>query len=169
MTPRERFEHLLSSQIAFVQRHGEYVALLLFAVDGFDAIADRWGSAAGETVVTALARRVASALAVEDRVHRYEGHKLAVVRRVPVPNQAVALAERLRTRVANTPVAIPQARDALFVTVSIGLAIFPSPQLTGPSDVFAGAVAALRRAARSGGNRVCLAAPGYRPSTLRMS
>jgi two-component system, cell cycle response regulator len=157
MTPRQRFDHRLSSEVAFVRLHGEHVALLLLAIDRVDAVADRWGAGAGEIIVTSLARRVAAALPVEERVDRFEAHKLAVVRRIPTAYQAITLAERLRTRVSDTPVAMPQARDALFVTVSVGVAVFPSPGLAGAPDIVAAAEWALHRAVAAGGNRVCSA------------
>jgi two-component system, cell cycle response regulator len=97
-------------------------ALLLFDLDRFKLINDSWGHLAGDEVLCEIAKRALSELRSFDLVGRYGGEEFVVL--MPDTNLPVALAvaERLRISIADTPFVIDALADPLHVTVSIGVA-----------------------------------------------
>jgi diguanylate cyclase (GGDEF)-like protein len=70
-----------------------------------------------------------------------------------VSDGAVAFAERLRERIAAQSFDVGAGR-AVNLTVSIGIATFPSPLVASTEDLFARADEALYRAKSAGRNQV---------------
>ena len=140
----------------FVQHHLEAalragdVSVLMIDVDRFKAINDGHGHAAGDTVLREVADRLRSQLRAADVVARYGGEEFLVVLADAPPEEAVAIAERLRAALERTP--IPTDSGEASVTVSIGLAITPVGVSAG--EAVAAADKALYRAKELGRNRV---------------
>jgi diguanylate cyclase (GGDEF)-like protein len=100
-------------------------ALFLIDVDHFKAINDRYGHAAGDSVLVAIARRLEAVLRDRDLVVRWGGEEfLVLVDRMPV-TEAIALAQRVMSAFADSPVAVDGRKIA--VSASIGFAVFPLP------------------------------------------
>ena len=103
-----------------VRRFGGELALLVFDIDHFKHINDRYGHGAGDLVLVEFARRMQAALPREyDWCARLGGEEFAVV----LPQTDIAgglvVAEKIRLAVAATPVAT--AADAIEMTVSVGV------------------------------------------------
>jgi len=145
----------------FVQHHLEAalrigdVAVMMIDVDRFKAINDSHGHAGGDTVLREVADRLRSQLRAADVVARYGGEEFLVVLADAPPEEAVAIAERLRAALERTP--IPTGQGEASVTVSIGLAI--TPVGVSANDAVAAADTALYRAKALGRNRVEVAQP----------
>lgn len=93
-------------------------ALLLLDLDGFKAVNDRHGHAAGDLLLCALARRLRYALRPSDRVARMGGDEfLVLIESLAAEQSLEPLIARLR-RVLEEPVAIGTERVA--VGASIG-------------------------------------------------
>jgi two-component system cell cycle response regulator len=97
-------------------------ALLMLDVDYFKRINDAHGHAAGDAVLREVASRVARHVRTFDLVARYGGEEFVVV--MPEAELAVAslVAERLRSVVADKPIALGEGMPNLPVTISIGIA-----------------------------------------------
>lgn len=140
----------------FVQRHLETalragdVAVMMIDVDRFKAINDALGHGGGDTVLREVAERLRSQLRAADVVARYGGEEFLVVLADAPPEEALAIAERLRTALEKTPIRTDQGEAN--VTVSIGLAI--SPVGAGAAEAVAAADTSLYRAKALGRNRV---------------
>jgi two-component system cell cycle response regulator len=93
-------------------------------------------------------------------VARYGGEEFLVVLADAPPEEAVAIAERLRVALEKTPV--PTGQSEASVTVSIGLAITPVGVSAG--EAVAAADTALYRAKALGRNRVEVAEPPRTPA-----
>lgn len=150
----------------FVQHHLEAAlragdaSVMMIDVDRFKAINDGFGHAAGDEVLREVAERLRSQLRAADVVARYGGEEFLVVLADAPPEEAVAIAERLRASLEMTPVAT--GRGEASVTVSIGLAI--SPAGVSAAEAVAAADMALYRAKELGRNRVEVApSPPRRP------
>jgi two-component system cell cycle response regulator len=148
----------------FVQRHLEAalragdVAVMMIDVDRFKSINDGHGHA-GATWSSRSGRRLRSQLRAADVVARYGGEEFLVVLADAPPEEAVAIAERLRAALERTP--IPTGSGEASVTVSIGLAITPVGVSAG--EAVAAADKALYRAKELGRNRVEVAHSPLRP------
>lgn len=113
----------LAHELALHRRTGESLAVFMLDLDGFKAINDEVGHAAGD----ALLRAVASALSVGSRasdvVVRLGGDEFCVVAPQTTPAEAEQLAAVLTERVAAAaPASIPGADR---VATSIGWSTFP--------------------------------------------
>lgn len=120
---RQLLADRLSSELRRAEREHAPLALLFIDLDGFKAVNDTLGHAAGDAVLQAAARRVSGALRSSDTVARIGGDELVVL----LPGigeraQAQALADKLATVLA-APVATPAG--AAQVGASIGLALYP--------------------------------------------
>jgi two-component system cell cycle response regulator len=135
---------------------GQTCAVMLLDLDHFKTVNDTFGHAAGDDVLTEVARRLRNTLAPGDLIARYGGEEFLIVARLCSAPEALALADRLRRNLALSPFSLPSERRSLPVTASIGLAV------TGIASAEAGemlrrADEALLIAKRQGRNQVCLA------------
>jgi diguanylate cyclase (GGDEF)-like protein len=124
---------------------GRRAAVCLIDLDGFKAVNDRDGHAAGDAALMAVTQALTGAVRESDTVARLGGDEFAVLADVDVTVDADELAERLRAAVA-------VAGRPCGVTASVGVA------LVGRSDdvnqLLHRADAAMYRAKTAGGNRV---------------
>ncbi|WP_336145609.1 GGDEF domain-containing protein, partial [Klebsiella pneumoniae] len=70
---RRFFEARLGDEFARWQRYGGDLSVLLFDLDHFKTINDRFGHAAGDAVLRETARRVASIVRAQDTFGRFGG------------------------------------------------------------------------------------------------
>jgi len=97
--------------------------LLLFDIDWFKRVNDGHGHAAGDLVLKEVANRVTRHVRGFDLVARYGGEEFVVVLpETPLP-VALAVAERLRSVVAEKPIEVGEPPIALPITISIGIAM----------------------------------------------
>jgi diguanylate cyclase (GGDEF)-like protein len=124
---------------------GRIFAVCLIDLDGFKAVNDRDGHAAGDAALVAVTSALTGVVREEDTVARLGGDEFAVLAEVSAGVDADELAERLRAAVA-------VAGRSCGVTGSVGVA------LVEPDDdvnlLLHRADAAMYRAKTSGGNRV---------------
>ena len=134
---RRRFDGLLSERWRMAAGSGTSLAVAMIDIDHFKAYNDTYGHAAGDRCL----QQVAAALSAEirqgnDCLARYGGEEFVVLWSGLDPQQAAAMAERLRACVA--ALALPHQRNgaAAVVTLSIGVAAQPVPRGSqrAPSD-----------------------------------
>jgi diguanylate cyclase (GGDEF)-like protein len=103
-----------------LSRHaGRPVGLLLLDLDHFKAINDRFGHAAGDAVLVAVADRLRTSVRADDAVVRMGGEEfLVVLRDIADEAQLRAVGEQLRERISSEP--IDAHGQLLSVTTSIG-------------------------------------------------
>jgi diguanylate cyclase (GGDEF)-like protein len=149
---RRRFDEQVAARLQHAQHQQRRFAVLVAGADSLAWINRRWGRAAGDAVLRRFARRLLSSLAPDDLFVRYDGNRFGIIRWASSADRALAFAQYLASRIANTPFDIPGSRDAAFLTTSVGVAV------TGPlgdaAAVVAAAEGALRRAKDAGGNRI---------------
>ena len=126
-------------------------ALLLFDLDRFKSINDKFGHGAGDGVLTAFCQLATSLLRPTDLFGRIGGEEFASLLPDTTRQDALLLAERLRAAFEATT--HPLADGPLSATASVGVAISDdaSSDLAGLLDV---ADQALYRAKAMGRNRV---------------
>jgi len=113
----------LTGAIALAERHKKPLAVLFLDVDGFKAVNDSLGHAAGDAILRSIAVRLRAALRRSDTVSRYSGDEFVIV--LPEIDQGddAALVAGKLVRAASGPHRI-DARNVT-VTASVGIALFP--------------------------------------------
>jgi diguanylate cyclase (GGDEF)-like protein len=127
-------------------------AVALCDVDHFKAYNDRLGHLAGDHALRTISAIVRATLRAGDLSYRFGGEELLLILRNTGPDEAHAVAERVRAAVQAAAVPHPEGVGGV-VTVSVGVA-------TGSDDtdrLLARADAALYDAKRRGRNRTVLA------------
>ena len=146
------FMDRLDSELKFARRHQTAVSLLMLDLDHFKQVNDDHGHLAGDAVLVHFASVVLRAVRNEDVVARFGGEELAVILRAISLEAASALAERLRRTVEAT--AVKYNDQDLRVTVSIGVAGYPTTNAETVEGLVDAADQALYRAKNAGRNRV---------------
>ncbi|MEV6845691.1 GGDEF domain-containing protein [Actinoplanes sp. NPDC051411] len=110
---------VLAERLTRQFRSRDDFALLYLDLDGFKAVNDAYGHAAGDAVLVEVARRIRAEVRDADLAARLGGDEFAVLSRELDATGARELADRLR-RAVSEPIVCDRA--ALHVGVSIGLA-----------------------------------------------
>ncbi|RMG36659.1 MAG: sensor domain-containing diguanylate cyclase [Gammaproteobacteria bacterium] len=118
---RRHLDTRLAEEVARARRHRLALSCLFIDADHFKQINDRFGHAAGDQVLIALAKRIRDQLRTSDLAARYGGEEIAVLLPQTDLDNATRLAERIREAVIASPV---ETTDGAVIplTVSIGVA-----------------------------------------------
>jgi diguanylate cyclase (GGDEF)-like protein len=142
------------------ERTGRQAALLVLDLDHFKLVNDHHGHLVGDQVLAAVAEAVRAEVRDDDLVGRFGGEEFVVL--LPSGESddgriaAAVVAERIRKRVADLQVAVPEMRGSVVVddlSVSIGGSVFPADG-AGLSQLLEVADTAMYAAKRAGRNRV---------------
>ena len=147
---RRFFENRLRDEFLRWQRYGGELSVLLFDLDHFKDINDRFGHAVGDTVLRVMAQRVADAVRVQDLFGRFGGEEFALLLPCTPLADAMIVAEKIRMTIGDTPVDAEGVRVP--VTASVGGAA-ARPGLPSYEVLINEADAALYSAKRQGRNR----------------
>lgn len=153
---RRFFTEVIEAELHRSSRFRSYVSLLVVDIDHFKKVNDIYGHQAGDKVLSAVAEKLREGLRTYDIASRYGGEEFVLVLPNTPLDKAMEVAERLRKAVQSLSFLIPL--DRVEVTVSIGLAAFPTQHVDCFNALFTRADAALYRAKQNGRNRVEAAA-----------
>jgi diguanylate cyclase (GGDEF)-like protein/PAS domain S-box-containing protein len=103
---------------------GSGFAVLMMDLDSFKAFNDRLGHPAGDSLLRTIGAAIVGAIRDEDRAYRYGGDEFSVLLPGLGRQQAQAIAERIRTAVADAAAAVTAGAGPA-VTISVGIATFP--------------------------------------------
>lgn len=121
---RELFYDRLSQAISQARRKHVRLALLYLDLDGFKAINDDYGHAAGDEVLKATANRLLSCVRDSDTVARLGGDEFAVVLgEIRNAEDVTGVAEKILAKLSE-PVQLQDANEGC-VSASIGIALYP--------------------------------------------
>ena len=141
----------LGTVLQQMQEQGKPVSLVVADVDHFKAVNDTYGHDAGDEVLRAVAQRILANIRSFDMAARLGGEEFVVVMPDTPPEDAMAAAERLRAKIAESPLAVVGGR-AICVTASLGVAA--SIRGDESATLLKRADQALYAAKRDGRNRV---------------
>ncbi|MBZ0070560.1 MAG: GGDEF domain-containing protein [Gammaproteobacteria bacterium] len=146
------FYRRLELELARAERHDHPLAVLMIDADFFKSINDRFGHPAGDLVLRELAYRLRGSLRPSDVAARYGGEEFVMMLPETDTAGAMAMCERLRGQVQDTPFEI-SVDNHQTLTVSIGVAVYPRDAQTAEA-LIAAADKALY-AAKGGGRNRC--------------
>jgi diguanylate cyclase (GGDEF)-like protein len=101
---RRAFLRELQRAIATAQRHEIPAAVVYFDLDGFKQVNDRFGHAAGDAALKAVAERLAANVRGEDVVARLGGDEFAVLLVHADRESAILKAQALKAAIEGEPV-----------------------------------------------------------------
>jgi diguanylate cyclase (GGDEF)-like protein len=135
-------------------RYSRPLAFVMLDVDHFKRFNDQHGHQRGDEVLAKFGQLLAETIRVTDSAYRYGGEEFAIVARESTLPEAVALAERLRERIADRFSGYSKSDP---ITASFGVASGENVSFD-PDALIAAADAALYAAKREGRDRVVAAA-----------
>ncbi len=151
---RRLFERRFGEETERCMRRREPLACLLADIDHFKSINDDFGHAVGDEALRRVANALAGELRATDVLARYGGEEFVILLPDTDPEQALAVAERLRARVAAIDFVPLEGRVEL--SISLGLACLnpAEPSSGAGEDLLRRADAALYQAKAAGRNCV---------------
>lgn len=150
----------LRQEMERANRNNESLSLLSIDLDHFKRVNDQHGHAVGDALLRAFADAVREQVRSIDVLVRRGGEEFVLI--MPSTNEidADAVAERLRTRLAERPLE-PRAGLSILQTISVGVATWDGRE--SPEAIDERADLAMYEAKGRGRNRVVQAAPSNFP------
>jgi diguanylate cyclase (GGDEF)-like protein len=118
---RETLLTTLVSEVERATRHHKWLSVAFIDIDRFKPINDTYGHNSGDAVLRQVAGLVAANIRASDLFGRYGGEEFMLILPETSPDEAVILAEKLRTLVMGQPLVIA-GNQRLQVTISVGVA-----------------------------------------------
>lgn len=155
---RRYLDDRLAAEVSFAGRHRKPLSVVMFDVDRFKLVNDRYGHPAGDAALRAITAQIRKMIRPEDVLVRYGGEEFCLVLRNLSAHNGEILADRIRRCVEALVI---RSRDAILrVTISAGVAELTGATRT-PPDLIRHADAALYQAKSQGRNQVVgTSAPG---------
>jgi diguanylate cyclase (GGDEF)-like protein len=153
---RRYLDKRIASEAIRARRYDMPLSMMMLDIDHFKDVNDRYGHQIGDRVLKSLGELLIKKVRVTDVVARYGGEEIAVLTIQTNISDAFDLAERLCKAVEASimvPVDVKEQREAIRITVSIGVAgfdqhVFDSQMMIKKADM------ALYQAKHEGRNRV---------------
>ena len=159
------FAHL--TELMARMPEGGATAVMMFDIDHFKQVNDRFGHLAGDDVLRELAGRALRNVRSVDLVGRLGGEEFVVVMPETSLGGATIVADRLRQAVADEPFVLAENGEKLAVTISVGLAITGQGEDT--LEALLKRVDDALYAAKNGGRNRVIAAPQRPPHPIAVA
>ncbi|HEY6003451.1 MAG TPA: diguanylate cyclase [Anaeromyxobacter sp.] len=157
---RRFFDERLHEEFRRAQRYGDYLSLIMIDLDEFKAVNDRYGHPAGDSVLREAAGLIRTSIRDPDICARYGGEEFAVILPKTHMSGALAVAERVWREIGAKEYAMAAAQGEapapVHVTASLGVAFYPSKDISSGELLLRFADEALYQAKRAGRNTICL-------------
>ena len=148
----------LDKEVQRARRKDGQVALLLLDIDHFKRVNDTHGHLQGDVVLQKVALHIQKELRSYDTAARYGGEEFVAVLPDTSLKESFNVADRIRLSVQGMRFAGSLSNEQ--VTVSLGVALFPSPCFDDIDGLLRAADEALYQAKERGRNRVIISDPG---------
>lgn len=148
---RNYFQDTLGHQLAQTQRFDSNLSLLFIDIDDFKEINDEFGHVVGDNVICRVAEIIKDEIRQSDLAIRYGGEEFVVLMPGTASIDALVLAERIRTNIAES-VLVTDTGD-IRMSISGGVATYPVEAKNGEELVYF-ADSALYLSKGAGKNRI---------------
>jgi two-component system cell cycle response regulator len=158
----------LAEEFKRAERYREPLSCLMVDVDYFKLVNDRHGHKAGDDALREVSVRLLKAVREVDVVARYGGEEFLLVLPSTSFSGALSVAERVWRTVGGEAFALAGTSER--VTVSVGVAVYPSRDIKSKDQLLKSADRALYQAKHDGRDRICVFQHQgyiYRPESVR--
>jgi two-component system, cell cycle response regulator len=129
---RRSFEERLAAELTYAVRHRTKLAAVAIDIDYFKTLDELYGHGAGDAVLSAVAKAIASALRNEDLFARVGAESFVVLSRGLSLRAGAKMAERIRKLIDDRAFELEEHRFR--VTLSVGVAELSEMGRSGTSD-----------------------------------
>ncbi|UCE17615.1 MAG: diguanylate cyclase [Gemmatimonadota bacterium] len=150
-TIHERLKHELDRS----RRYGSPLSLIMLDIDLFKKVNDAYGHLQGDIVLREVADILKTSTREVDLLARYGGDEFVAVLPETQTENGALLAERIRVAVKEH--AFHVSDDTIHITISLGVATYPHPDVNTKDDLIERADKALYEAKHSGLDKVVVA------------
>jgi diguanylate cyclase (GGDEF)-like protein len=154
---RRAFLNILERELKRANRLETTLTLFIVDLDHFKQINDLYGHITGDFVLQEIAALLRGSIREIDVMARYGGEEFVVILPEVDQKEAAIAAERIRHLVEFH--LFRKEKEAIRMTVSIGMAVFPGSRTKNPEDLFHLADVALYLAKKKGRNRIEVSPP----------
>ena len=151
---RRYFEERLALETEKAFRSGAPISLIMVDIDHFKKVNDTFGHTEGDKVLREISFVLRSSVRKKDVVARYGGEEFILILPDASQEESSMIAERIRRMVENNPFEVGNIR--LKLTVSLGIAHFPTVRPSSMEEFVRMADLALYDAKRGGRNQACM-------------
>ncbi|ALM84727.1 hypothetical protein ASB57_18645 [Bordetella sp. N] len=150
-----RRSFLYAADIMLADAGARHLTVIMADIDFFKQVNDSYGHSAGDATIRKVGEILTSCVRETDLVARFGGEEFVILLAGTPPGAVLALAERMRLSVQETPVM--HGSSAIRITISLGVAMAgeDDPDI---QSIIEGADRALYRAKQRGRNRAVLSA-----------
>ncbi|NJD05391.1 MAG: diguanylate cyclase [Methylococcaceae bacterium] len=153
---RNAYDEFIAREVARSKRFGQPFCLLIWDIDFFKSINDRFGHKAGDKALMVIAELLAASIRETDFVGRFGGEEFVMVLSGSRSEEALKVADGIRRKVENC--GFNSQGKPVNITISCGITQFADGDNL--DDAFERADRALYRAKGEGRNRCVVAAEG---------
>ncbi|MCX5512230.1 hypothetical protein C3941_09165 [Kaistia algarum] len=162
---RSYFEHRFDEALKSAGETGQPLALCVIDIDLFKEINDRFGHAAGDSVLREVSQRLSAALGPADFVGRTGGDEFAAILAGREDDASISTAVQRLLRAGMASFALD--RQDVPLSISVGVAIYPT-DVTSARELMAAADMAVYRAKQDGRGRPVFFEPQLRFEAERL-
>jgi len=148
---RRNFMSKIPGELERTRRYGYPLSIMIFDLDNLKKINDKYGHDAGDELIRSFARHCSSQLRTIDQFARFGGDEFIALLVQTGKNNAIEIAERIRTSTENLEIQIGQ--ETITTTVSVGLTT-TKDEVNSAEELIKRADQALYDAKNSGRNQV---------------
>jgi len=149
---RRFFDVRMAEEFGMASRHATPLACIMFDIDNFKDVNDRLGHHAGDKVLKTFATTLKKSVRISDIVARYAGDEFVMILPMSDARGAMREAERIKGMLDG----LDYGRDVGKISISVGIACYPCPQVKSPEDLVKNADKAMYRSKAGGKGRVSL-------------
>lgn len=147
------FRQRLKDEVGRAERYRHSLSIIMIDIDYFKKYNDLNGHPAGDFLLRELGALFKGKLRTTDFLARYGGEEFVVLLPETGKDSAVAMAERIRSSVADYPFPFRESQPGGLLTISLGVATFDT-DAAGDDELIKKADQALYKAKDSGKNTV---------------
>lgn len=153
---RRAFMERMEEELHRSHRENASLSLTLADIDHFKMINDRYGHQAGDLVLERFTEQLSKSSRPYDFVGRYGGEEFVICLSGVDALQGRLTAERMRERVEEMKIILPDSSQSIQITASFGVASLSRGSKESLDSLIKRADDAMYRAKREGRNRVCV-------------